>query len=86
MNNDLILGARTLAKGRIRHVPPHLGRRVECLSGALWITQDGDLRDIVLGAGRERSPSTVAATRCSAPSPTHATCCSTRCGAAADRH
>ena len=51
MNNDLLLAARTLAKGRIRHLPAHIGRSVECLSGALWITQDGDLRDIVLGAG-----------------------------------
>jgi hypothetical protein len=51
MNQDLINGARSLAKGRIRHVHVDTGRRVECLSGSLWITQDGDRRDIVLAAG-----------------------------------
>jgi DUF2917 family protein len=51
MNNDLILGVRPLEKGRIRRVPAALGRRVECLSGSLWITQDGDQRDVVLSTG-----------------------------------
>jgi hypothetical protein len=51
MDLDLIQGARTLGKGKIRHVHGERGRRIECLSGAIWITQDGDLRDIVLGTG-----------------------------------
>jgi len=51
MNQDLINGARTLDKGRIRRLHGEKGRRVECLAGSLWITQDGDLRDIVLGVG-----------------------------------
>jgi hypothetical protein len=38
-----------------RHVSLSLrqraGDRIECTSGSLWITQDGDLRDIVLRAG-----------------------------------
>jgi hypothetical protein len=51
MNSDLISGTRILAKGSIRHVHAHKGRRVELLSGSLWITQDGDRRDIVLGPG-----------------------------------
>ena len=53
MNNELNLDARTLGKGRIRriHESRPYGHRVECLSGALWITQDGDSRDIVLAPG-----------------------------------
>jgi hypothetical protein len=51
MNHDLINGSRVLGKGLIRHVHGRKGRRVECLSGSLWITQDGDRRDVVLAAG-----------------------------------
>ncbi len=51
MNNDLLLASRSLARGRVRHLPVRIGRSVECLDGSIWITQDGDLRDIVLGPG-----------------------------------
>ena len=51
MNNDLLLASRLLAKGRLRHLPARVGRSVKCLSGSIWITQDGDPRDVVLGAG-----------------------------------
>lgn len=51
MNQDLLTGARTLGKGKIRHLNAESGRRVEVLSGSIWITQDGDLRDIVLASG-----------------------------------
>ena len=51
MNHDLLLASRSLAKGSVRHLPVRMGRSVECLSGSLWITQDGDRRDIVLGPG-----------------------------------
>jgi len=51
MNNDLLLGASRIGKGRVRRVAAPVGRRVECLSGVLWVTQDGDRRDIILEAG-----------------------------------
>ena len=51
MNHDLLIGALTLAKGRIHRVTEPRGRRVECLGGVLWVTQDGDRRDIILEAG-----------------------------------
>ena len=51
MNQDLIKGTCSLAQGQVRHVRADTGRRLECLGGSIWITQDGDLRDIVLRAG-----------------------------------
>ena len=51
MRNDLMLESKTLAKGRIRRVHRPLGQRVDCLTGTLWVTQDGDPRDIVLNPG-----------------------------------
>lgn len=40
-----------LDKGSIVAVERALGRSVECLRGCLWITHDGDARDIVLNHG-----------------------------------
>ena len=51
MNQDLLNGTRTLDKGKIRHLHAEPGRRVEVVSGAIWITQDADRRDIVLQSG-----------------------------------
>jgi hypothetical protein len=51
MNQDLINGTRHLAKNNIRHLHAEPGRRVEVVSGSIWITQDGDLRDVVLRTG-----------------------------------
>jgi hypothetical protein len=51
MNQDLLNGTRQLTKNSVRHLHAEPGRRVEVVSGAIWITQDGDLRDIVLQTG-----------------------------------
>jgi len=51
MNSDFLTGASSLAHGAVRRVADPLGRRVECLSGVIWVTQDGDLRDIILEPG-----------------------------------
>jgi hypothetical protein len=39
-------------RAQIREVKNSLGVTLECLSGRVWITQDGDLRDVVLDPGQ----------------------------------
>lgn len=41
-----------LAAGSIVAVKQPLGKRIECLEGCLWVTQDNDVRDVVVGAGQ----------------------------------
>lgn len=52
MNQDLFNGTRTLAKGRVRRLHGDPGRRIEVLSGTVWLTQDGDSRDVILESGQ----------------------------------
>ena len=40
-----------IAKNRILEVKHALGVTIECLEGSVWITLDGDRRDVVLDAG-----------------------------------
>jgi len=53
MNTDLNLSATHLRRGELLRVQAGQGSLVQCLNGTLWLTQDGDLRDIVLEAGDE---------------------------------
>ncbi|MEO8057170.1 MAG: DUF2917 domain-containing protein [Burkholderiales bacterium] len=49
--NDLTLSSTPLRKGEILRLHHALGQRIEALGGRVWVTMDGDLRDIVLDAG-----------------------------------
>ena len=53
MNTDLNLAAISLKHGQMQRVQDARGSLVLCLSGTLWLTQDGDPRDVVLEAGDE---------------------------------
>lgn len=51
MNNDLNLSTRLLTKGSLLRIDDAVGTWVHCVSGSLWLTQEGDRRDIVLEPG-----------------------------------
>jgi hypothetical protein len=53
MHTDLKLAATHLKRGQLQRLPDAQGSVVLCLSGTLWLTQQGDARDIVLEAGDE---------------------------------
>ena len=44
-------GARSIDKGATLVVPQAAGTIVTCSRGSLWITHDGDVKDIVISAG-----------------------------------
>lgn len=45
-------GARQLTAREVLSIRDGLGRAVTCCAGMLWITQEGDRRDILLGPGQ----------------------------------
>lgn len=47
-----LAGTQTLQKGALLVVRDPLHHRVECLAGSVWITHDGDTKDIVLDQGQ----------------------------------
>jgi hypothetical protein len=53
MHTDLKLAATLLRRGQLQRLQDAQGSLVLCLSGTLWLTQEGDRRDIVLEAGDE---------------------------------
>lgn len=52
---DLSLGSAvtTLEPGKPLRLDGACGRRLSCVQGVVWITQDGDLRDTLLSAGAD---------------------------------
>ena len=44
-------GTIELGANRLLHLRDALGTRIEALTGVIWITQSGDIRDIVVEAG-----------------------------------
>jgi hypothetical protein len=53
MHTDLNLATTSLKRGQMQREQDARGSLVQCLSGTLWLTQQGDARDIVLEAGDE---------------------------------
>ena len=53
MKTDLIHSATDLSRGQMLRIEDGQGSLVLCLNGTLWLTQQGDQRDIVLEAGEE---------------------------------
>jgi Protein of unknown function (DUF2917) len=53
MHTDLKLAVTLLKRGQLQRLEDARGSLVLCLSGTLWLTQEGDSRDIVLEAGDE---------------------------------
>jgi len=46
----------SLESGTVITVDRPLGRHIECLGGALWVTHDGDPKDVILEAGQRYRP------------------------------
>lgn len=46
------IGTKRLAPGQSLRVRDAVGRTIMCCAGTVWITQEGDLRDIFLTAGQ----------------------------------
>lgn len=51
MRSDLSLASTALRRGALHRIDDGRGLAVQCLSGRLWLTQEGELRDVVLEPG-----------------------------------
>ena len=40
-----------MAKNKILEIKQAMGVTIECLEGSVWVTLDGDMRDVILDAG-----------------------------------
>jgi hypothetical protein len=63
-----------LASNEIRALANPQGVTVECLKGCIWITIDGDPRDVVLGTGQSLTLARDKRTLIMALEPTHIQC------------
>lgn len=55
MDLSLASAVTTLEPGQPLRLDAGRGQRLTCVQGAVWITQDGDLRDTLLAAGSDFS-------------------------------
>ncbi|MGB4118157.1 MAG: DUF2917 domain-containing protein [Polaromonas sp.] len=44
--------AQEIARDKILEIKHALGVTIECLDGSVWITLDGNMRDVILNAGQ----------------------------------
>lgn len=51
-SNSRLIATQEIARHKILEVKQPLGVTIECLEGSVWVTLDGDSRDVVLDAGQ----------------------------------